>query len=173
MNYRIFSFLLSIIILSHLLLNRIDEILLLTKPLASKQNVKKVEKKIKEDIIQDIENFENNMDIDDELDYDLDLQYKYRDDDLHINLPDISKLAAQNNKGIDEEIIENPTLYKWDEQTKSNLYYSDPSASQGLRTINPDMYSPKKNEKIINGGYIDQKTGLKPFDSADCGLAAV
>jgi hypothetical protein len=29
------------------------------------------------------------------------------------------------------------------------------------------------NEKIINGGYIDKKSKLKPFDDADCGFAAI
>ena len=53
------------------------------------------------------------------------------------------------------------------------MFYSDPSASQGIRTIKPDMYTPQANEKIINGGYIDKKGGLRPFDSADCGYAAL
>lgn len=179
MNYRIFSLMASIIILSHLLLNRIDEIkneneLLHNKESSSKNSIKK--EKIKEDIIQyNIENFESDLDIDidDELDYDLDIQYKYRDDSLKINVPDISNIATQNNKNLDSETIENPTLYKWDEQTKSNLYFSEPSASQGIRTIQPDMYHPLKNEKIINGGFVDKKSGLKPFDGADCGYAAI
>lgn len=168
MNYRVFSLLVSIIILSHLLLNRIDEIQ--HENLKYKSSSNKVNK-VKEDIVQyNIENFESDLDIDDELDYDLDMQYKYRDDNLHIDIPD---LASQNNKNLDEETIENPTLYKWDEQTKSNLYYSDASASQGLRTIKPDMYSPQKNEKIINGGYIDANSGLRPFDNADRGYVAI
>ena len=171
MNYRIFSLLVSIIILSHLLLNRIDEIQNENIKYKSNPNSSSP-KKIKEDIVQyNIENFESDLDIDDELDYDLDLQYKYRDDNLHIDVPDIS--AAQNKKGLDQETIENPSLYKWDEQTKSNIYYSDASASQGLRTIKPDMYSPQKNEKIINGGYIDANLGLRPFDDADRGYVAI
>lgn len=175
MNYRIFSLLLSIIILSHLLLEKIDEIKtqnihLTRSPQKSiPENIRN--KKVKEDIVQyTIENFENDLDIDDELDYDLDVQYKYRDDNLQIKVP---KLASPNNKNLDQETIENPTLYKWDEQTKSNIYYSDASAAQGIRTIKPDMYKPSKNEKIINGGYIDKNLGLKPFDGADCGYAAI
>ena len=174
MNYRIFSLLVSIIILAHLLLDKVDKI--------QKENIAirggsssikqiKSEEPIKEDIVQyNIEQFDSDLDIDNELDYDLDLQYKYRDDKLKIDVP---TFAAQNKKGIDEETITNPTLYKWDEQTKSNLYYSDPSASQGIRTIKPDMYTPLKNEKIINGGYIDKNKGLKPFDDADYGYAAI
>lgn len=177
MNYRIFSLLLSIIILSHLLLEKIDEIKIQNQYLlgGEKQIPKQIQgKKIKKDIVQyTIENFENDLDIDDELDYDLDLQYKYRDDNLQIDVPKMNKFASQNNKNLDQETIENPTLYKWDEQTKSNMYYSDPSASQGLRTIKPDMYQPTKNEKIINGGYIDHGIGLKAFDGADCGFAAI
>lgn len=177
MNYRIFSLLLSIIILSHLLLEKIDEIKIQNQYLLNGIDTtpKQVQgKKIKKDIVQyTIENFESNLDIDDELDYDLDLQYKYRDDDLKINVPKMNKIASPNNKNLDQETIENPTLYKWDEQTKSNMYYSDPSASQGIRTIKPDMYKPTKNEKIINGGYIDHGKGLKAFDGADCGYAAI
>ena len=128
MNYRIFSLMVSLIILSHLLLQRIDDIknqnsvLLKGGESKLKSNSIKENKKIKEDIVQYVENFESDLDIDDELDYDLDLQYKYRDDNLQIDLPDVSKLAAQNNKNLDTETISNPTLYKWDEQTKSNLY---------------------------------------------------
>ena len=177
MNYRIFSLVLSIIILSHLLLEKVDEINIENKQLKNEtsKNIKgNIKEDIKEDIVQyNIENFESELDIDDELDYDLDLQYKYRDDKLKIDVPKISKLAAPNNKNLDKEIIENPTLYKWDEQTKSNLYYSEPSAAQGLRTLKPDMYHPKKNEKIINGGYVDKNKKLMPFDSADCGFAAI
>ena len=176
MNYRIFSLMVSLIILSHLLLQRVDEIqnqnFKLTKGSVSESP--KQEKGIKKDIVQyNIENFESDLDIDSELDYDLDIQYKYRDDSLQIDLPDVSKLAAQNNKNLDSETIANPTLYKWDEQSKTNIHYSDPSASQGIRTIKPYMYTPLKNEKIINGGYVDEKRGLRPFDNADCGFAAI
>jgi len=170
MNYRVFSLLVSIIILSHLLLNRIDEIKQQNTTLQSGQVQVVKEKKIKEDIVKYIENFESDLDIDDELDYDLDIQYKYRDDDLKIDVP---QLAAPNNKTLDQETIENPTLYKYDEQTKTNVFYSEPSAAQGIRTIKPDMYHPQRNEKIINGGYIDKATHLRPFDSADCGYAAI
>ena len=171
MNYRIFSLVLSIIILSHLLLERVDEI--------NDENIKlklkpSKPKKIKEDIVQyNIENFESDLDIDDELDYDLDLQYKYRDDNLKIDIPKISDLPGQNDKKYEKEVVENPTLYKWDEQTKSNMYYSDPSAAQGIRTLKPEMYHPKKNEKIINGGYVDRDKKLMPYDIADCGYAAI
>lgn len=177
MNYRIFSLMLSLIILSHLLLDKVDEIKLQNFMLQNKdkdQSPKKQNKKIKEDIIQyNIETFESDLDIDDELDYDLDLQYKYRDDALKIDVPPMNNIASQNNKNLDQETITNPTLYKWDEQTKSNLYFSDPSAAQGMRTIKPDMYKPQKNEKIINGGYIDQRTGLLPYDNNDCGYVAI
>ena len=178
MNYRIFSLLISIIILSHLLLDKIDDIKLQNYKLTSKQSIQSPAspkgKKIKEDIIQyNIENFESDLDFDDELDYDLDLQYKYRDDALKIDVPPMNNLASPNNKNLDRETIENPTLYKWDEQTKSNMYYSEPSAAQGIRTIKPDMYQPTKNEKIINGGFIDKNGGLKAFDGADCGYAAI
>lgn len=170
MNYRIFTLLISLIILLHLLLNKIDEIKIQNSLLSGKTNKINKSKKIKDIVEYNIENFENDLDIDNELDYDLDIQYKYRDDNLKINVPELS---SPNNKTLDSETIENPTLYKWDEQTKSNIYYSDPSASQSIRTIKPDMYSPVKNEKIINGGYIDKKNGLRPFDGADCGLAAI
>lgn len=172
MNYRVFSLLVSIIILSHLLLGRIDEIQNQNNMLQGNgqvQSSQKPVKEIKEDIVKYIENFESDLDIDDELDYDLDIQYKYRDDDLKIDVP---QLSGPNNN-LDQETIENATLYKFDEQTKSNIFYSEPSASQGIRTIKPDMYQPQKNEKIINGGYIDKKTHLKPFDDADCGYAAL
>jgi len=171
MNYRVFSLLISIIILSHLLLNRIDEIKQENSALHTKSSPGSgKEKKIKEDIVQYIENFENDLDIDDELDYDLDIQYKYRDDSLRIDIPE---LPAPNNKTLEQATIENPSLYKFDEQTKSNVFYSEPSAAQGIRTIKPDMYAPQKNEKIINGGYIDKQSKLKPFDQADCGFAAI
>lgn len=168
MNYRIFSLLVSIIILSHLLLNRIDEIMAIQNN--SMLNKKSSPQKVKEDIVKYIENFENDLDIDNELDYDLDIQYKYRDDNLQIKVPELSTLTKNT---LDQETIQNPSLYKYDEQTKSNLYYSDPSAAQSMRTIKPDMYSPLKNEKVINGGYIDKATLLKPFDIADCGYAAL
>ena len=170
MNYRIFSLLVSIIILSHLLLNRIDEIQKENSMLNGNNQISSPKKqKVKEDIVKYIEKFENDLDIDNELDYDLDIQYKYRDDNLQIEIPELS---TPNNK-TNQETIQNPTLYKFDEQTKSNLYYSDPSAGQGYRTIKPDMYQPRKNEKSINGGYLDKKSGLRPYDVADCGLAAL
>ena len=172
MNYRILSLLLSITILSHLLLNRIEEIQKQNGN-DSKKPVKKVHKEpeqevVKEDLVKYIENFENDLDIDNELDYDLDMQYKYRDDSLNIDLP---KLPGPNNKPIDGEVSENPLL-NFDNQTKSNVIYSEPSAAQGYRTIKSDMYH-YKNEKIINGGFIDKKTHLKPFDGADVGYAAI
>jgi len=103
MNYRIFSLLMSIIILSHLLLNRIDEIknennILFGARAKNGKLERKSTKIVKEDLVKYIENFENDLDIDNELDYDLDIQYKYRDDNLQIDVP---KLAVPNNKNLD------------------------------------------------------------------------
>ena len=82
--------------MSHLLLNRIDEIQKENSMLNGNNQISSPKKqKVKEDIVKYIEKFENDLDIDNELDYDLDIQYKYRDDNLQIEIPELS---TPNNK---------------------------------------------------------------------------